>query len=262
MPERRFRPSPEGLDPRVVLSVISNVPGLRSLDVSPTDPAVTPSTASDYYDSTFWNEFHSAYDGEAARDHAPVVFLGDSITYFWNNANTPTQGESAWNSTFASLGAENYGILGDQTSNLLWRVENGELAGKPKVAVVMVGINNLLHSQSPEETAAGVSAVVHEIHKESPRTHLLLLGILPVSSYYTNAPLAGVEQANAEIQRVTRGPNTTFLNLDSDFLLPNDQINTSLYMYDGIHPSASGYQVFANALAGSVESLLKPGGSK
>ena len=181
--------------------------------------------------------------------------------YFWNNAITQPQGEAAWNSTFAPLGAENYGILGDKTQNLLYRVEDGEVAGKPKVAVVMIGTNNLLAGESPYETAAGVSAVVHAIHRESPRTHVLVLGILPVSSYYTAAPLTNVELANTEIERVTRGPNTSFLNFGSDFLLPDGQINTSLYMVDGIHPSAAGYEVFANALAGTVEGLVNGSGS-
>ena len=56
-----------------------------------------------------------------------------------------------------------FGIEGDGTQNLLWRVRNGELASRPSAAVVLVGIDNLLHGDGPADTALGIQAVVNAI---------------------------------------------------------------------------------------------------
>ena len=42
-----------------------------------------------------------------------------------------------------AAGAADFGVGSDQTQNVLWRLLNGELGGHPKVAVVMIGTNDL-----------------------------------------------------------------------------------------------------------------------
>jgi lysophospholipase L1-like esterase len=109
-----------------------------------------------------------------------VVFFGDSITARLDEPGFP--GLSVWNSQIAPLGAVEFGLDGDRTQNLIWRLANGELAGQPKVAVIEIGTNSLINSdqnESPEETASGINAVVQTIHAVSPNTKILLLGILP-----------------------------------------------------------------------------------
>lgn len=61
-----------------------------------------------------------------------VVFYGDSITegFDWQ----------IWNRVFAPLGAANYGIGGDATQHVLWRIQNGELDNlSPRIVVLMIG---------------------------------------------------------------------------------------------------------------------------
>jgi hypothetical protein len=68
-----------------------------------------------------------------------LIFYGDSITNGWE-----WYGQSTWNAHYGSMHAVNYGIAGDRTQHLIWRIENGEVAGlKPKVVVLMIGTNNL-----------------------------------------------------------------------------------------------------------------------
>src|SRR5258707_694668 len=86
---------------------------------------------------------HNFYASEARQTSANVVFLGDSITFGWGDAAHPYVGTSTWDEQIAPLKAQNFGVPGDQTQNLVWRLQNGELAGQPKVAVVLIGTNNL-----------------------------------------------------------------------------------------------------------------------
>ena len=58
-------------------------------------------------------------------------------------------------------------------------MQNGELEGiHPKVAVLMIGTNNL-GANTAEQIAEGITAIVEEIHKQQPETKVLLLGIFP-----------------------------------------------------------------------------------
>lgn len=62
-----------------------------------------------------------------------------SITDWW-----AWHGSPIFQRYYAGLGVANYGIAGDQTQNLLWRIQNGEVAGlNPRLVVLKIGTNNL-----------------------------------------------------------------------------------------------------------------------
>lgn len=64
-----------------------------------------------------------------------VVFFGDSITEAWDYT-----GRSIWDTVFAPLGAANYGIGGDRTEHVLWRIINGEVDNlAAKLCVLKIG---------------------------------------------------------------------------------------------------------------------------
>ena len=64
-----------------------------------------------------------------------IVFIGDSITDFF-----PGTGKKVWDKYYASRHAFNYGISGDRTENVVYRIVNKEFDGvNAKVAVLMIG---------------------------------------------------------------------------------------------------------------------------
>ena len=67
-----------------------------------------------------------------------LLFLGDSITDGW-----PRGGEWTW-LKFAPYEPADFGVSGERTEDVLWRITNGELDGiSPKVTVLMIGTNNV-----------------------------------------------------------------------------------------------------------------------
>jgi len=71
------------------------------------------------------------------KNDIKVVFLGDSITSGWGG-----NGKETWNKYYAPRGAYNYGIGGDTTQNVLWRIQNHEFDGiSPKIVVLKIGKN-------------------------------------------------------------------------------------------------------------------------
>jgi lysophospholipase L1-like esterase len=207
-------------------------------------------------------------DAEAVQAHAAavaladsggasnVVFFGDSITARWDETGYP--GLAVWNSEIAPLGAADFGVDGDRTQNLIWRLENGELDGKPKVAVVLIGTNNLLFSgddETPQETADGIDAVVQTIQAVSPDTKILLLGLLPRSESPSDPVRAEIQQVNGMITGLANGTNVAYLNLDSLFLRPDGTIPSQL-LVDYLHPNTDGYQLMADAVQAPIHALL------
>ena len=67
---------------------------------------------------------------EAKQKEPDVLFIGDSLIA--HLANT-----EVWEQWFEPLHALNFGIGGDETQHILWRIQNGELdIIQPKVRMV------------------------------------------------------------------------------------------------------------------------------
>src|SRR5262249_46197071 len=85
-----------------------------------------------------WRELHRRYVERAKKGNSDLLFLGDSITQGWNENVS-----EVWKRFYGPRSAVNFGIGGDRTQHVLWRINHGELDGiKPKVAVLMIGTNN------------------------------------------------------------------------------------------------------------------------
>jgi len=96
-----------------------------------------------------WMTRHQSFNAISKEGKAPLVFLGDSITQGWSG-----KGKAAWEKAWAPLGAANFGIGGDRTEHVLWRLDNGNFDGlKPKLIVLMIGTNNTGHVRPPAEGA-------------------------------------------------------------------------------------------------------------
>jgi hypothetical protein len=69
-----------------------------------------------------WWETYEIYrtQTQAHSNDLRVVFLGDSLTFAWT-----TTGKPIWDSQYNANGAYNYGIAGDCTQQVLWRLRNG-----------------------------------------------------------------------------------------------------------------------------------------
>lgn len=173
-----------------------------------------------------------------SRSRQEVVLFGDSILALW-----PENGADSWRTAFRSR-ATNFGIMGDLTQNLLWRLENGELDGRPRVAIVEVGINNLLQGDSAEDTLAGILSVVQTIHRESPRTRILLLSLLPAG---WGSMQADARQVNAALAASQRQGRYQYVDLAAQGMDQGVEGGRD-YFTDLVHPSASGYRLVAQAV--------------
>ncbi len=181
-----------------------------------------------------------------------VLFLGDSITDGWRNT-----GKSVWDHFFAPLKAANFGISGDSTQHVIWRLRNGELEGiRPKVTVIMIGTNNA--ADSAQDVALGIKTIITDVQQRLPTTRILLLGIFPRSERPDAGRLKN-EQVNKLISAYANPQNpkrVVYLDIGTKFLTP-EQVLSKDIMPDFLHPNAKGYQIWAEAISDTVKLLLQ-----
>jgi lysophospholipase L1-like esterase len=186
----------------------------------------------------------------AAGQASNVVFLGDSITQFFQQE----AGASVWSSQIAPLGAADLGVAGDTTNNLLWRLENGELAGQPRVAVLLIGTYTLNVGESVAQTVAGIEADIAAIHSISPRTEILLNGIFPRGLPTDQHRPEGLE-VNAELSNLASSLGVIFSDPGVNLLTADGSIEPN-FLNDLIHPNASGYEIWANGIVDTIREML------
>ena len=120
--------------------------------------------------------FHEQAERLAQGD-VDVLWVGDSITHRWEKA-----GQKVWENYYGSRKAMNFGIGGDRTSQVLWRLENSPMDKiSPKLSIVMIGTNNLGHKKpnsqerfsTPQETVEGIQAIVNKLKDLYPELFLV-----------------------------------------------------------------------------------------
>jgi lysophospholipase L1-like esterase len=207
-------------------------------------------------------ELHEKFLARAKEGPIGVLFLGDSITEGWGKA------PHIWEHYYGSLQPANFGIGGDQTQHVIWRIENGELDGiHPKVVVLMIGTNNA-GDHTGEEIAAADKKIVAMIRAKIPETKVLLLAIFPrdarrnAEGLITEAAIqdAGkrmlaIDRANALLAKLDDGVNVRFLDIGSVFLGRDGRIPWTL-MPDQLHPTPAGYQLWAEAMQPLLTEML------
>jgi N-acetylglucosamine-6-sulfatase len=192
---------------------------------------------------------HAAFVTIARRNQAQVVFIGDSLTAYWRRNSALFQNE------FGQYGAVNFGIPDDRTQHVLWRVQNGEFDGfTPKVAVLLIGTNNApIATNPPNQIASGVRKIIRAIHLRSPQTKVLLMGIFPRASPSADAKN---REVNALIARFHDGRRVYYLDIRRKLVRPDGTVGRDI-MPDGLHLSAKGYRIWADAIRGPLAGLTR-----
>lgn len=181
-----------------------------------------------------------------------LLFVGDSITDFW-----PRRGELSW-LKFAPYRPANFGISGDRTEHVLWRMLNGELDGiSPKLIVLMIGTNNIgqCPDEKPEWAANGVKRIVEVIRQKLPSTKILLLAVFPRASK-DSVFRQKVNEINKIIPSLADGSQVVYLDIGDKFLDANGEIPTAI-MPDKLHPSPKGYDIWYEAVAPTIAKMME-----
>ncbi len=194
---------------------------------------------------------------EKEGDKIKIVFLGDSITHFWEEKTT---GKAVYEKEFVPYGVIDLANAGDRTQHMLYIIEKSGVLENlhPQLVVMMIGTNNLGAGECGiRETVAAIQKSVAGVRRVCPDAKILLFGIFPrgdgKSDPRFGAPIAGV---NAEIAKLADGKEVFYCDI-TDQLLEADGTLSRDIMPDLLHPSQKGYEIWAAAIRPYVEKYVK-----
>ncbi len=183
-----------------------------------------------------------------------VLFLGDSITFRWNYPLWDAK--PVWDANMAPRGVLNAGVSGDRTEHVLWRLDHGNLDGPaPKLAILLIGTNDLAHGRPPELAAQGIRAILIRLRQKLPGTRILLLGLTPRGATPDDPLRQEVGMVNKLIQTCA-DTMITYADIGGVLLDGKGVLSTSLSP-DLLHFSGAGYKRLAPKLDPLIDQLLK-----
>lgn len=212
------------------------------------NPAAVPKPVEDVQGDARWMSQHTRFVQECKDAEPDVLFVGDSMVQLM-------QQYDVWRELFSPLHALSFGIGGDTTCNVLWRLQNGELENiRPKVVVLWVGTNN--HEHTAEQVAGGVMAIAQLLASRLAKAKIIVLGLLPRGERPN--PL---REKNAAVNSFLRSwlpriPQAQFLDVSAE-LIHSDGTISIQDMFDFLHLTSSGYRVVAKPLSELLLQILE-----
>ena len=196
-----------------------------------------------------WYEEHEKFVAIATRSLSSVLLVGDSMV------KGLARYHRVWSKYFEPLRALNFGVGGDRTQHVLWRIDNGEIPLNLQVAFVHCGTNNL-DRDNPAEIRDGIASIVYTIQEKKPNANIIVSGLLPrdqeISSRRDKIKL--VNQKLMKWCRSGKVRNVHYLKPDKDWTNPDGRLVERYYFSDFLHLVEEGYEKFAKSI---YEAIVK-----
>ena len=222
--------------------------------------ALTPAVPDADWTKDWWMKRHLDKVNEAKVGGSRVVFIGDSITHFWES-----NGAGEWYRTFNGepYKAQNLGFSGDRTEHVLWRIANGELDGyEAKVVLLMLGTNNAGHfpfaEEPPADTILGIRRVLAAIREKQPKAKIVLTAIFPRGNDANDETRRRNEVVNKEILKFADGKDIFWVDFRDQLMLADGTLPHEIFP-DALHPAAYGYAVWTAAVKPYIDYALSDG---
>ncbi|QYY35445.1 GDSL-type esterase/lipase family protein [Ruficoccus sp. ZRK36] len=178
-----------------------------------------------------------------------VVFLGDSITDMWK-----------LDRDFPDMGYINRGIGGQDTAQMVGRLDQDVLALKPDVVWFLGGTNDIPKKFSAEATLNNVRQIAETCRKNG--IQMIICSILPVSDYHKDRqarlertklrPPAKIQKLNEGLKKIAKEEGAIYLDLYDVMVDENNQMPANL-ANDGLHPNTDGYKIMAPYVQKSID---------
>ncbi|MDP9082077.1 MAG: SGNH/GDSL hydrolase family protein [Bacteroidota bacterium] len=197
-------------------------------------------------------KYYQAANQKVRDEHAvKVVYMGDSITESWMTALPDF---------FLTNGYTDRGISGQTSPQMVLRFRQDVIDLKPKVVVLLCGINDLAGNTGPSsiEMIEDNIKTMAELAKIN-NIKMVLCSVLPSRSVFWRPdlnPMDDIITLNKWIRNYAGEKHLFYL--DYYTALVDDQKGLkAVYAKDGVHPNVPGYKVMEPLAKAAVNSALK-----
>jgi lysophospholipase L1-like esterase len=252
----------------VSTAISSQEPGTKPETAAPTaapaQPAAPKLTASGHPDSDYWRQHDSrlltdfpelarfkdadSRLGPPAAGENRVVFMGDSITEGWH-----------LDQSFPGKPYINRGIGGQTTPQMLVRFHQDVVNLKPKVVVILAGVNDIAGNTGPEalEDIENNLAAMAEI-ATATGIKVVMCSVLPAYDFAWNPgqyPAQKIANLNVWIKSYATSKGYPYVDYHSAMKDDRGGLPTTLSR-DGVHPNPSGYIIMSPIAEAGIEAAL------
>lgn len=197
-----------------------------------------------------WMKRHNSFNERVKQGSVDLLLIGDSITQGWEG-----EGKEVWKEFYEKRNAVNLGIGGDRTQHVLWRLDNGNIDGiKPKLAVLMIGTNNS-GSNTSEQIAEGVKAIVEKLRTKLPETKVLVLAVFPRGPNNDDRLRKVNQGTNAIIAKLADDKDVFFQDIGPKFVDADGNLSKEI-MPDLLHLNNKSYRIWAESIEDNVKKLM------
>lgn len=182
-----------------------------------------------------------------------ILFVGDSITDFWDNAGMPV-----FQKYYGFRRVLNIGVSGDVTETTLNnRLEQDRVKNiDPKCIMLMIGTNDIGWKKlSAEEAIDGNKKILEKLRNKWPNAKILHLAVFPRDAKPDGPHRAKIAQINEAIAKMADNEHIFFMDINANFLDKDGNLPKEI-MPDFLHPNAYGYELWAAAVEPTFKKWL------
>ena len=174
----------------------------------------------------------SLWNGE----NGTILFTGSSSIRMWEDLQERFPDEKILNTGFG----------GSQASDLLYYLQPLVLAYRPKKVFIYEGDNDLAEGKRVGQVLKVLKNISEGLQSEIPGVSIVIISAKPSISRWG---LRGkYKRLNKKLERwATRHQHLDFADVWNP-MLADKKLNSSLFIEDGLHMNASGYDIWENAL--------------
>jgi lysophospholipase L1-like esterase len=181
-----------------------------------------------------------------------VVFMGDSITQGWK-----IEGPDGY---FPGKPYINRGISGQTTPQMVLRFRQDVIDLRPKVVVILAGINDIAGNTGPE-TLDQIEGNLTSMAELATANHIrvVLCSVMPAFDFPWRpglTPAPKVVALNAWIGSYAAEHGHIYVDYHAAMKDERDGLPAALSR-DGVHPTAAGYAIMAPLAEAGIEKALK-----
>ena len=196
--------------------------------------AIAPQYNSTHAQADKWAKEMAAFEEQDRKDPAlgGVVFVGSSSIRLWDLKKS-----------FPDLPALNRGFGGSEIPDSVSHADLLVIKHKPAIVIFYAGDNDIANSRTPQQVFGDYKAFVTKIHAALPATRIAFIGIKP--SIQRWALVDKVRAANALVRDyAATDERLGFIDVDGPMLGWDEKPRKDLFVADGLHMTAKGYEVW------------------
>ena len=182
-----------------------------------------------------------------------VVFMGNSITEYWEELNPDF------------FTRNNYvcrGISGQTTYQMVVRFRQDVINLHPRAVVISAGTNDIAENTCPYDEAATMGNIVSMVElAQASGIVPIVASLLPCDRYCWNLDIENVAEKIASLNALLKAYATEHHLVYIDYFTPmvhsDGRSLNPAYTLDGVHPEIAGYDVMAPLAQQAIAKALQ-----